>query len=114
MTFVPQEVDLTGLIGYDYSETFNFWADDNDTQPYDFSNWTNFSCLLGATAYSTTLNANGEGLIVNPTAGSIQLVLSHLTASTQHPGSRDYQISAVDPGGKLEPLMFGIFWWKAL
>jgi hypothetical protein len=109
----PQEVELSCYIGADYVDEYSFWADEAQTEPYDFSGWTQFTMQLGDTTYTQTLDTNGDGLVVDLTNGTITANISRVVTASELPGSMSYAISALDENSKLGFLMLGPFIWKS-
>lgn len=108
----PASPDLQAFIGADYFDTFSFWQDQKNNVPYDFTQpapgWSQFQMTIG-----TITLTQASGLTVVSAQGQISPAINRTTTATQRPGSAAYLLSALDPNGKLEYLMFGLFFWRA-
>src|ERR1700747_3701970 len=99
----PATPTLEALIGFDYFDTFGFWSDNKNTVEFDFTQpdpgWSNFRMEICAITLT-----EGSGLTVDAAHGKISPSIAESVTVGEVPGSVSYQISALDPDGKLECL----------
>jgi len=105
----PAEVELSCIVGATYFDTYQFWADSAQTVPYDFSEWTGFTLVIG----TETLTTNNGGLTIDAEAGQISPLIASSVTSGLRPDVVRYALSAADPAGHVGFLMIGNFVWAS-
>lgn len=95
---IPQTVNMTAYRGGSFSEQVNFWQDDAQSVPFDFSTWTIVvTATLGASVINPHYTVAGGSLIfwMNPSetaaasAANYHFVVT-LTATTGSPAEVEY------------------------
>lgn len=104
---VPARTVLQCIVGADFVETFQFWADAKQSIPFQFAGWASFRFAVGP----LTLTDVGGGIAVNAAAGTLTPSIPRALTAAQTVGVSAYSLSAVDGGGKLGFLMAGEFDW---
>lgn len=101
---LPASVDLTALIGADFSTTINLYQDVAQTTAFDLTGYT-VSLIIGVPTVLFTLTTGAGLTIATPSNGTIVAALTAAQTSTVNVASADsknsyrYQLKLVDGSG---------------
>ena len=81
-TLIPARVDLTVIVGADFSTTITFCSDLNQTVPFDLTGYTAVLVIGPASVPLFTLSAGSGITITTPANGIIIVALTHTQTAT--------------------------------
>lgn len=98
---LPAQIDLTALVGADFSTTINLYTDVAQTIAFDLTGYT-VSMIVGVPNVLFTL-ASGSGLSITPASGLIVATMTAAQTATvpigsaaEFPRAVRYQLKLVD------------------
>jgi len=77
---LPAEVDLTVLVGADFSTTIQLFTDTTQTVPFDLTGYT--ATIVIGNIFTLT---SGSGITITPATGTILVVLTDTQTATVTP-----------------------------